>query len=190
MLYANGRFVATEFWKNPKGHVEWNGPGNNSGTFYGFNQYVGARDPQCANPGQVVQSDSRGFNFAGQCSLNALAYRVPAGTAGSYEMTPGDPASTVVNMLVNTVPGQTGTLGFKTLDYWGQFNLDANIQKTFRLTESKQLTIRVDGTNILNHPQPAIPNFGPNNFGTITGVAGGPAKTGSRVFQAQARFTF
>ena len=90
-------------------------------------------------------------------------------------------------MLVNTVPGELGTLGFKTLDYWGQFNFDANIQKTFRLAESKQLTIRVDGSNILNHPQPAIPNFGPNNFGTITG---GNAKTGSRVFQAQARVSF
>ena len=51
------------------------------------------------------------------------------------------------------------------------------------------LSIRVDATNVLNHPQPAIPNFGPTNFGTITG-AGGNAKTGSRVFQAQARLTF
>ena len=140
MRYDNGRFVATEFWNNPKGHVEWNGPGNNSGTFFGFNQYVGAPDPQCGNPQQVVQTDSRGFNFAGQCSIDALAFRVPAGTPGSYELTPGDPASTVVNMLVNPAPGQLGTLGFKTLDYWGQFNFDANIQKTFRLTESKQLS--------------------------------------------------
>jgi hypothetical protein len=185
MRYANGRFVATEFWSNPKGHVEWNGPGNNSGTFFGFDQYVGARDPQCANTAQVAQVDGRGFNFAAQCSLNALAYRVPAGTPGSYELTPGDPASTVVNMLVNPSPGQLGTLGFKTLDYWGQFNFDANVQKTFRLTESKQLSLRVDGTNILNHPQPGLPNAGPNNFGTIT-----TGKTGSRVFQAQVRLSF
>jgi hypothetical protein len=77
------------------------------------------------------------------------------------------------------------TLGFKTLDRWGEFNFDANAQKTFRLTESKQLSIRVDATNILNHPQPAIPNAGPTNFGTITGD-----KTGSRVFQGQVRLSF
>jgi hypothetical protein len=185
MRYANGRFVATPFWKNPKGHVEWNGPGNNSGTFFGFNQYIGVNDPQCSNPNQVVQLDSRNFNFGAQCSLDALAFRVPAGTEGSYELTPGDPASTVVNMLVNPLPGQLGTLGFKTLNYWGQFNLDANAQKSFRLTESKRLTLRVDATNILNHPQPALPNAGPNNFGTITGD-----KTGSRVFQGQVRISF
>jgi hypothetical protein len=185
MRYANGRFVATQYWENPKGHVEWDGPGNNSGTFFGLNKYIGVPDPQCSDPAHVVQVDSRGYNFATNCGLDALAMRVPAGTAGAYELTPGDPASSVVNMLINPMPGQFGTLGFKTLDYWGQFNFDANAQKTFRLTESKQLTIRVDATNVLNHPQPAIPTFGPNNFGLITGD-----KTGARVFQGQARLTF
>jgi hypothetical protein len=95
----------------------------------------------------------------------------------------------VVNVLVNPNPGEFGTLGHRALSYWGQFSFDANAQKTFRLTESKQLSIRIDATNVLNHPQPAIPNFGPDNFGTITGFQGN-AKTGSRVFQAQARLTF
>jgi hypothetical protein len=183
--YGNARFVATEHWQIPKGQVQWNGPGNNSGTFYGFNQFVGAPDPQCGNASLVAQTDSRGYNFATNCGLDALAYRVPAGTPGSYELTPGDPASTVVNMLVNPLPGQFGTLGFKSLDRWGEFNFDANAQKTFRLTESKSLSLRIDATNILNHPQVPVPNFGTGNFGTITGD-----KTGSRVFQAQARVTF
>ncbi|HET9216132.1 MAG TPA: TonB-dependent receptor [Terriglobia bacterium] len=189
MRYANARYNVTEFWKIPKGNVEWNGPGNNTGTFYGFDRYIGVRDPQCGDGAKVAQVDSRGYNFAGNCTLNALAARAPAGTQGSYELTPGDPASTVVNMLVNPAPGEFGTLGARSLAYWGQFNFDANLQKTFRITESKQLSIRVDATNILNHPQPAIPNFGATNFGTITGVAG-DAKTGSRVFQGQARLTF
>jgi hypothetical protein len=189
MRYANARFVATPYWRIPEGQVRWDGPGNNTGTFFGFDQYVGVPDPQCSDPQRVVQTDSRGYNFATNCSIDALALRVPAGTEGSYMLTPGDPASSVVNVLVNPNPGEFGTLGHRALSYWGQFSFDANAQKTFRLTESKQLSIRIDATNVLNHPQPAIPNFGPDNFGTITGFQGN-AKTGSRVFQAQARLTF
>jgi hypothetical protein len=188
MRYGNARYVATQYWKIPKGHVEWNGPGNNSGTFYGTD-LIRVTDPQCADTSRVAATDSRGFAFAGQCNLSALALKVPAGTPGSYLTTPTDPNSSVVNVLINPEPGQVGTLGMRTLDYWGQFNLDGNIQKTFRLTESKLLSVRVDSTNILNHPQPAIPNYFVNNtlFGGITGAT---AKTGSRTFQGQVRLTF
>jgi hypothetical protein len=150
-------------------------------------QYIGVPDPQCSDPSRVVQTDSRGYNFASNCGLDALAIRVPAGTPDSYLLDPNDPASSVLNVLVNANPGEFGTLGTRVLESWGQFRFDANAQKTFMLTESKQLTIRVDATNVLNHPQPATPNFGVTNFGAITG---GNAKTGSRVFQAQARLTF
>jgi hypothetical protein len=185
--YANGRFVATPYWKIPQGQVEWNGPGGATGTFFGVDQYIGVPDPQCSDPSRVVQTDSRGYNFASNCGLDALAIRVPAGTPDSYLLDPNDPASSVLNVLVNANPGEFGTLGTRVLESWGQFRFDANAQKTFMLTESKQLTIRVDATNVLNHPQPATPNFGVTNFGAITG---GNAKTGSRVFQAQARLTF
>ena len=93
-----------------------------------------------------------------------------------------------MNMLVNPKPGEFGTLGPRTLARWGAFSLDANAQKTFRLTESKQLSIRIDSTNILNHPQPDVPNFnvGSNTatFGAITG------KSGTRTIQGQLRLTF
>src|SRR5207249_891396 len=36
------------------------------------------------------------------------------------------------------------TLGSRTLDSFGVFFLDGNIQKSFRLTETKQLSRRVD----------------------------------------------
>ena len=45
------------------------------------------------------------------------------------------------------------------MNSFGTVFLDGNIQKTFRLTESKSLSIRVDATNILNHPQLNSPNF-------------------------------
>jgi hypothetical protein len=73
----------------------------------------------------------------------------------------------------------------------GKFQLDANISKTFKLTETKSFQIRVDSRNILNHPLFNDPTGFTNgqsmvdNFGIITGK-GGPTRT----FQAQARFSF
>ena len=72
--------------------------------------------------------------------------------------------------------------------------LDANLQKAFRISESKQLTIRVDATNVLNHPEPFIPLFTTNNvfisqFGVIE-CGCGDSKSGNRAFQAKLRLTF
>ena len=187
--YANPRYVATGYWQIPEGQVEWGASNGNQGRFFGDDQYLRVVDPQCSDPSLLAQTDSRGYAFAtGNCTLVALAARAPAGTAGAYLLDPADPNSTVVNMLVNPKPGEFGTLGPRTLARWGAFSLDANAQKTFRLTESKQLSIRIDSTNILNHPQPDIPNFnvGSNTatFGAITG------KSGTRTIQGQLRLTF
>jgi hypothetical protein len=192
--YGNARYVvANPLWQIPEGKVVWNGPGGNTGTFYGTGTEIGGfvtvPDPQCSDASRVAPTDSRGFSFAGQCSLSALAQRVPAGTPGAYLLDPADPASSVVNMLINPKPGELGTLGLRTLNYWGQFNFDANIQKTFRVTESKQLSLRIDTINVLNHPQPDVPNYtlGGNNPQPLGRIAG---KSGSRTFQGQVRLTF
>ena len=72
----------------------------------------------------------------------------------------------------------------------GQFSLDANIQKRFRLTESKQLSLRIDTTNVLNHPTPGVPNYfvGGGIFGEMGQITTG--KSGGRTFQGQVRLTF
>ena len=117
-----------------------------------------------------------------------MLFRSPAGSPDSFVLGNGKTAQYV---LLNAKPGELGTLGLKSLSYWGQFSLDANISKSFRLSESKLITMRVDTTNVLNHPQPAIPNYtvGTGTFGAITsGIF--PAKSGSRVFQGQLRFSF
>ncbi len=178
MRYGNGRYVvASPEWKIPKGTVVFDGP---SGTYYG-DTFASIRDPQCDDPSLVAAS------LASRCTLTALAMRVPAGTANSFELTPGDPTSTAVYALVNPAPGELGTLGMRTLEYWGQFSLDANAQKTFRLTESKQIAVRVDSINVLNHPQPGIPNYFTNFGGPFGSIS---SKSGSRTFQAQLRLTF
>jgi hypothetical protein len=183
--YGNPRYVvASPLWEIPEGEASWDGPGGNTGTFFG-DKYVTQRDPQCLDTTLVASS------LAGFCTLNSLAMKVPAGTPGDSVLADG---TSVVHVLVNPKPGEIGTLGSRSLTSFGTFFLDGNIQKTFKLTETKQLSIRVDATNILNHPQLNAPNFTVGNtpFGQIMGkgaatFAGPPVQ---RNFQGQIRLTF
>jgi hypothetical protein len=184
MRYGNARYVvASPLWEIPEGNAKWDGPNGNTGTMFG-DKYVSQRDPQCLDT-TVVAASLTTF-----CQLNSLAMRVPAGTPGATVLADG---SSVVNVLVNPRPGGIGTLGNRTLDSFGTIFLDGNIQKTFRLTESKSLSIRMDATNIMNHPQLNSPNYSTNGtFGSIAGkgaatFAGPPVQ---RNFQAQVRLTF
>ena len=185
MRYGNARYVvASPLWEIPEGNAKWDGPLGNTGTMFG-DKYVTQTDPQCSNRSVVASS------IATFCTLNSLAMRVPANTPGAITLADG---SSVVNVLVNPRPGEIGTLGSRTLDSFGTIFLDGNIQKTFRLTERKQISLRMDATNILNHPQLNSPNFivGGTQFGQIAGkgaatFAGPPVQ---RNFQAQIRLTF
>ncbi len=157
-LYAGSRYqIVSDKWRIPEGHVEWNGPNHNTGTFYGgTSPYIATADPQCTNRSVVGGVDQMGTNFAANCTLNALAQRNSDGTVGDL-------------LLVYPEPGKVGNLGARTLNYWGQFGLDANASKTFRITESKSVQLRVDATNVLNHPSPNLPSFSVNTFGQING---------------------
>jgi hypothetical protein len=70
----------------------------------------------------------------------------------------------------------------------GTWRFDANIGKSFRIDETKSITVRIDTTNVLNHPTPGDPNLNINvtttPFGAIT------TKSGSRAFQGQLRLNF
>ena len=79
----------------------------------------------------------------------------------------------------------------------GTWRFDANLGKTFQISESKSLQIRFDAQNVLNHPQPNTPNLsitGTAPFGQIgdTSVFGATtyAKTGGRALQGQLRLNF
>ena len=184
--YGNARYVvASPLWEIPKGEAKWDGPGGNTGTFFG-DKFVTQRDPQCLDTSVVAAS------LTGFCTLNSLAMKVPANTPGAVPLSDG---SSVVNVLVNPKPGEIGTLGGRTLDSFGIWFLDGNVQKSFRLTESKMISIRVDATNILNHPQLSAPNFtvGATPFGQISSKGTtifGQATPVQRNFQGQVRITF
>ena len=199
------RWVPTEHWEIPKGHVDFKNAPVGTGTYYGnsvpggVGTFVSVPDPQCSDPSQVAQIDSKGFAFASNalgCTMDALAKRVPIGTPGSFLIDPNNPNEVAaVYMLVNPKPGEYGVLSPNVLTSFGNWSLDANAQKTFQISESKSLSIRIDATNVLNHPTPFIPYMAPGGqtgngqFGEIL-CGCNDSKSGTRTFQGQVRFQF
>jgi hypothetical protein len=199
------RWVPTEFWKIPKGRVDFNDAPAGTATYYGNSRvgnvgsFVNVQDPQCKDGSQVAQVDSKGFAFASNasgCTLRALGQRVPVGTPGSFPLDPTNPAEVnYVYVLVNPKPGEYGVLSQNVLTSFGNWSLDANAQKSFRISERKQITLRIDATNVLNHATPFIPYFQPGGqtgsgqFGEIL-CGCNDSKSGTRTFQGQLRLTF
>lgn len=134
-----------------------------------------------------------GYNLRASCNLMALAQIVPAGTPGAITLAPaadGTPRFGVP-VLQNSQPGTQGTQGARMLRLPGRWFFDANISKSFRLSESKAIQIRFDANNILNHPNPGEPNFNVQSpdFGRVTADKVGNAAA-PRSFQGQLRLTF
>jgi hypothetical protein len=79
-------------------------------------------------------------------------------------------------ILINPQPGQTGNLGQSTVRGPGFFDLDVNMVKRFKITETKNFEFRIDAINILNHPNFSAPSAsinGNGTFGQITSLAAG-----------------
>jgi len=159
-LYANGTASVVGPFAKDSGNVEYD-----SGTTWNYfpkGAYNVVTDPQCA---QVTALQG----LSGQCTLDAVA----------------DATNRVV--LQHPAPGTRGTMGQRTVEGPGQWRFDAGLQKSFKISESKTVQVRMDARNILNHPEPNAPTLSINNtnFGTISG------KTNlHRQFQAQLRLTF
>jgi hypothetical protein len=132
--------------------------GDAFGNYFG-QQYQRVPDPACANVASVLTV---------WCTNTALA----------------DANGNIV--LRNARPGELGTLGLSAIEGPGSWDLDANIQKSLRIDESKNLIFRLDARNLFNHPTPGNPNLTVNSgtFGEIN------SKTGSRMLAAQLRFEF
>ena len=105
-----------------------------------------------------------------------------------------DPNGNVI--AVNPNPGQVGSLGPNTLRGPGFFDLDMNMVKRFKITETKNFEFRVDAINILNHPNFSGPNTSINSIGTfgqITSLAAGlntGGNGGMRSFLVNTRINF
>ena len=163
-----------------------------NGKLYGVNKWVQVKDPQCATGGPLDHTDTMGVNLAtnatgagtNNCNLSAVAIRNADGSVGPI-------------VLQNPLPGHRGTMPM-SLEALGKWRFDANIGKTFRISESKSFAIRLDATNVLNHPDLIDPdpqtgssiNTSGLVFGRIQSKGGAGANTQPRTFQLQARFSF
>ena len=85
-------------------------------------------------------------------------------------------------------------MGLRSIEGPGLWRFDANLSKSFKVSEGKALQFRIDSTDIFNHPEPATPILDINalNFGqVVTTSATATAKSAlHRQFQASLRFTF
>jgi hypothetical protein len=155
------------FWK------EGNAAGNIFADENGNSIYTRVKDPQCNNPSYVVAY------MAATCTLNAVQ----------------DSSGQV--LLQAPLPGRRGNFGQNRFENIGSWTADMAIQKKVAISESKSFTVRVDATNIFNHPTPGAAGIfapavggsdlslqGGNPFGAVTN------KSGSRRFQLKARLDF
>ena len=134
MRYANARYVATVDWKTRRDMRSGTGLTETPERSSVRTRSLQRERPQCTDT-TVVAASLTTF-----CTTQRIGDQ---GSGRSPEVFLADSAATgntpvnVVYGLVNPLPGQIGTLGNRTIDSWGQFFLDANIQKSFQITESK-----------------------------------------------------
>jgi hypothetical protein len=145
------------------GSVNWvsvsNPNDHNFGSYFG--SFTRTKDPQCA----AVASNLQSF-----CTLQAVA----------------DSNGKIV--LQNPQPGTRGSLGLASLTLPGNWSFDAALSKSVRIAEGKSLLIRMDSTNVLNHPTPSSPVLNINGatpFGSIQDKG-----NQRRFFKGSVRLTF
>ena len=136
---------------------------------------LAAVSPTCAGTGVATTA----------CNSMATAYT---------NLAIGDASGNLI--WVNPQPGQTGSYGQNGLRGPGRFDLDMNIVKRVKIAENKQLELRLDVVNVLNHPNFSNPSTsinGSGTFGRITSLASGSnigGNGGMRSFVINTRFNF
>jgi hypothetical protein len=192
MLYANGTAdVVFPVDFNKISSVRWGTQNGNflEGRYFDNNDtFVKVDDPVCSTVTTLQNLANVQSGVQTRCTLNALAMAVPAGTAGAINrlFDDGQTRPSVI-VLQHPEPGKRGTLGNNTVMGFGSYRFDANLSKSFQVSESKSVQLRLDAQNVLNHPQPANPNLsitGGTYFGAIA------SKSGGRALQGQLRFSF
>jgi hypothetical protein len=74
----------------------------------------------------------------------------------------GNPTQYGLIVLQNPKPGKIGNLGNNVIKGPALWGLNTNLQKSFKIGESKSLQFRADAFNVTNHPQPGAPNLSIN----------------------------
>jgi len=134
------------------------GPGGNA------SKYTVGPDPQCYDAGIVGTASQANCRTGGNSStvngpvLSALY--LTAYDQTTHQPIAFDTASTTLPaaysgraILVNPQPGRQGTFN-RFVEGIGDFSLDMGLIKNLMVVEGKSIQIRVQATNILNHPSP------------------------------------
>ena len=150
--------VVGKFSSKGFGKVQWNG---DFGSFFG-SDFGRVPDPQCA----AVAAELKAY-----CTIQAIT-----------------DAKTGDILLQNPKPGKRGTLGRQTMELPGSWAFDAALSKSVKVSEGKSLQVRMDATNIFNHPVPSNPILNMNGntpFGSIQDKG-----DQRRFFKGSLRFNF
>jgi hypothetical protein len=175
MLYGNGVPDLVGPFNFDKVGVSWK-KGAASGNYYG-DLYTQVPDPQCSAIDSSLQSS---------CTLKAIALK-------------SDPT---VIVLQNPQPGHQGTFGRNRLTGPGTYSLDMALAKAIRIKENVNFQLRIDATNVLNHPMaswseypsgvrvidPMPPSRNMNATDQVLGLLND--KVGTRTFQLTGRINF
>jgi hypothetical protein len=163
-LYAIARPDLSGAFPTKDGRVTFDGTPAAMGSYWKPGTFTTVKDPQCFAVATSLQSI---------CTLNAIA-----------------DAKTGQVLIQNAQPGAYPTMGIGSIFGPGRWRFDANLSKSVRLTESKSIQIRLDATDVLNHPEPGavslnLTGAAATNFGLVSGKS-----NLRRQLQAQLRFNF
>jgi hypothetical protein len=148
--------------------------GAQTGSLFG-DRYTFTTDPQCNNVDASIRS---------LCTLQAVV----DSTTGNI-------------VLQNPVPGKMGNMGYNTFRNLVRWNVDASLSKSVAIDETKSFRLRVDITNIFNHPfasgslgasgtRITFPTAPSMSINSTTPIGQYSYKVGGRTVQAMARFDF
>jgi hypothetical protein len=142
-----------------------------------FNGYTTIPDPAYAQA-------------APNCATNATCNGLASGLTNRALV---DPNNNVI--MTNPAPGTKGNLFQNTLRGPGALYFDMNMVKRIRVDESKNVELRVDIVNVLNHPNFADPttSIESTTFGSISSLRSGlntGGNGGMRSFILNTRFNF
>jgi hypothetical protein len=163
-LYGNARPDIVGPFPVKDGSTTFAGTPAANGAYWKPGTFEVVKDPQCGKVATTLQS---------LCTLNAIA-----------------DASTHQILLQNAQPGAVPTMGLGSIIGPGRWRFDANISKSIKISETKNLQFRLDAANVFNHPEPNAPSLNitgtaATNFGLIVGKS-----NLHRQLQAQLRFSF
>lgn len=192
-LHGNAQYdiVRPDLFDPKSGYIIWE-PGAREGVYsFGGKSYIGVRDPSCTD---LTQMDPL-LHTTANCNHSAFALQTR------------DADGNIVNTIVaqQAKPGTKGNYDGNTIVGPASFSLDMNMMKAFQLTEGKSFTLRVDASNILNHPTPSnnyiFGNYPNARYSVVTDpsysvsqTAGSfgriQNKTGHRTFEAKLTLRF